>query len=307
MQNAAAHISPKAIGHIAALFTALVWGITFVSSKVLLESFSPFEILLSRFTIALLVLFILRPRRLRLQRPADELLFAAAGLTGVVAYFLLENIALTMATASNISVTVSVAPMFIAIFATIIGREHALRPTFIIGFFIAMAGIILISFADTSTASVGWGDLMAIGAAIVWGVYSNIIAVLNDRGYESIAVVKRVFLWGVVIMLGISPFMGVSLDFSRFLNPVNAGNILFLGLLASGCCYITWSYSVNNLGASMAGVYIYLQPAITIVAAILFLGEPFTARIGLGLVLVLAGLLLSEGKLTALLRLPKKQ
>ena len=55
-----------------------------------------------------------------------------------------------------------------------------------------------------------------------------------------------------------------------------------------------WGYSVKYLGTAAASAYIYLQAPITVVAAVLLLGDPMTPLIAFGIVLVLAGLLLSE-------------
>lgn len=290
----------RAAGHATGLFTGIVWGLTFVSTKVLLASFAPFEILFMRFALAFLALWFVRPRILRI-RPghrSDELLFAACGLTGVVGYFLLENTGLMFAPASNVSVVTSTAPLFIAIVATAIGRERGLRPAFILGFVLAITGIALISLSGSAGEGfrLGKGELLALGGAATWGVYANLQATLTDRGYDTIAAIKRIFAWGLAFLVLLAPFMGLTWDFSRLANLTNLGNLLFLGLVASGLCYITWAFTVDRLGASHAGGYIYVQPAVTIIAAMLFLGEQFTWRIGLGLVLVLAGLLLSEGR-----------
>ena len=87
-------------GHLFALFTVVVWGTTFVATKVLLVDFAPIEILFYRFLIGFLVLWACRPRHVKLGGWREEALVAAAGLTGVVLYFLFENIALTYTTAS---------------------------------------------------------------------------------------------------------------------------------------------------------------------------------------------------------------
>ena len=84
------------------------------------------------------------------------------------------------------------------------------------------------------------------------------------------------------------------LELTRFANPVYFLNILFLGLGASALCFVTWNYAVKRLGAVRTSIYIYLDPFITVAASVLILHEPFTWMIGLGTVLTLAGLLLSE-------------
>ena len=51
----------KAAGHLAAIFTMLIWGTTFISTKVLLEDLSPLEILVLRFVAGYIFLWIIRP------------------------------------------------------------------------------------------------------------------------------------------------------------------------------------------------------------------------------------------------------
>ena len=86
------------------------------------------------------------------------------------------------------------------------------------------------------------------------------------------------------------------IDFPRFADRTNLLNLLFLGLGASALCFVTWNSAVRLLGAVRTSVYIYLTPVITIVASVLILHEPFTWMTGIGTVLTLAGLVLSEGR-----------
>ena len=107
----------RTLGHAAALMTILIWGTTFVSTKVLLRDFTPVTVLFTRFVIGYAFLWCLRPRLLPLSGWKKELLFAGAGLTGVTLYFLLENIALTYTFASNVGIIVAVVPFFTALLA----------------------------------------------------------------------------------------------------------------------------------------------------------------------------------------------
>ena len=79
-------------GHLSALLTIIIWGTTFISTKVLLASFQPVEILFFRFVMGLLALLVVYPRRLKGTNRQQELTFAAAGLCGICLYYLLENI-----------------------------------------------------------------------------------------------------------------------------------------------------------------------------------------------------------------------
>ena len=128
-------------GHYAALFSILVWGTTFVSTKVLLESFLPIEILFFRFVLGFIALILLCPHPLRGTTAKQELIFALAGLSGVTLYYLCENIALTYTMATNVSVIVAAAPLFTALLNKLTkdGKEKTSK-LFYIGFVIAMAG-----------------------------------------------------------------------------------------------------------------------------------------------------------------------
>ncbi len=102
-------------GHLSALVTVMIWGTTFISTKILLSDFQPVEILFFRFVMGLLALLPAYPHRLKGTTFRQEFTFIAAGLCGICLYYLLENIALTCTMASNVGVIISAAPFFTAI------------------------------------------------------------------------------------------------------------------------------------------------------------------------------------------------
>lgn len=284
-------------GHLAALLTVIIWGTTFISTKVLLADFQPIEILFFRFLIGLLALVIIYPRRLKQTGFRREIVFIAAGLCGVCLYYLLENIALTYTMASNVGVIISVAPFFTAILSHLfLKREEKLRANFFIGFFAAMFGIGLISFNGASLQLNPIGDLLALLAAFLWACYSILTRKISDYGYNTILTTRRIFFYGLLFMIPALFLFDFKLDLSRFVNPVYLLNILFLGLGASALCFVTWNFAVKVLGAVKTSIYIYLVPVITVAASVLIIHEPFTWITGTGTVLTLAGLFISERK-----------
>lgn len=80
----------------------------------------------------------------------------------------------------------------------------------------------------------------------------------------------------------------------RFADPLMLGNLLFLAVLASAVCYMTWNAALKSIGSVTANVYVYLSPVITLIASAIFLGEPITARAVGAIALILAGLWLSQ-------------
>ena len=288
--------------HLVALFTILVWGLTFVSTKVLLVDFTPLQILAIRFVIGTLALCALRPHVLRLSERRHEWLFVFAGATGIAAYYLLENIALVFTTATAVGVIVSASPLFTALIALARGDRSALNARFFIGFLLAMCGLVFVGIAtgeDDPAAAFGelafLGDGLSLLAAFVWAIYSILVKRIGELGYETIASTKRTFLWGLVFIIPASLLFGGELPaMDEALAWENVANLLFLGLVASAACFVTWGVAVRRLGAVTSTTYIYLVPAITATASIILLDEPFTLPIVAGLVLTIAGLILSQ-------------
>lgn len=286
-----------ATGHLAALLTIIIWGTTFISTKVLLTSFQPVEILFFRFVLGFFALLAACPRRLKSASLIQELTFAGAGLCGVCLYYLMENIALTYTMASNVGVIISVAPFFTALLSHwFLHQEERLRPGFFLGFAVAMAGIALISFNGAALQLNPVGDLLALLAALLWACYSILTRKISAYNYPTILTTRRIFFYGVLFMVPALFFFDFRLDLFRFADPVCLLNILFLGLGASALCFVTWNFAVRSLGAVRTSTYIYMVPVITLIASVLILHEPFTWMTGAGMLLTLAGLVLSEQK-----------
>lgn len=287
------------IGHIFATITILIWGTTFISTKILLKVFSPIEILLLRFTIGFIALFIVYPHRLKTKDKKQELYFAAAGLCGVTLYYLLENIALTYTLASNVGVIISIAPFFTGIFAHLFLEGEKLKIQFFIGFFIALAGIFLISFNGYNVLKLNpLGDILAVLAAIIWALYSILTKKISGFQYNTIQTTRRIFFYGLIFMIPALFIFRLNLKLYPLAQPINLFNILFLGLGASALCFVTWNSAVKLLGAVKTSAYIYMVPVITVITSVLVLQEKVTGVAVLGIALTLAGLFISENRIS---------
>lgn len=287
--------SNRISGHLAAFVTILIWGTTFISTKVLLGVFTPIEILMIRFLIGYLALWCVRPRRLEVKDKKQEWYFAAAGLCGITLYYLLENIALTYTLASNVGVIISIAPFFTAIFAWLFLHDKRPGIRFLLGFFIAMAGIMLLSFGKDANLQINpAGDLLGIAAAVIWAAYSIITKKISSFGYNTILSTRRIFFYGLIFMLPILPFIDFHVDIQDIVNKTMFLNLIFLGLGASALCFVTWNTAVKHLGSVKTSVYIYMVPVITAVTSALILHEKITKAAVCGIALTLTGLFLSE-------------
>lgn len=282
-------------GHLAAVLTIIIWGTTFISTKILLQTFSAVEILFLRFVIGFATLAVVYPHLLRVKERKHEFYFMGAGLCGVTLYFLFENIALSYTQASNVGVIISIAPFFTAVLVHFILKNESFTKRFIIGFISAIIGIIIISFNGSMILKMNpVGDLLAVLAALVWAVYSVLTKEISTFGYNTIQTTRRIFFYGLIFMIPVLFIIRIDIDFIKFYNPVVLFNLGYLGFGASALCFVTWNFSVKVLGAVKTAVYIYLVPVITVVASMIILNERITAVSFIGIILILAGLIFSE-------------
>lgn len=284
-------------GHLLALLTIVIWGTTFISTKVLLRGFAPLEILFFRFLIGFLVLLIAVPSRLVIREKQHQPLFLAAGLCGITLYYLLENIALTFSTASNVGIICTIAPFFTAILSRFFLKAEKPPIRFYLGFLTALAGIIIISYNGQKSLHLNpLGDFLALLATVTWAAYSILTKKISNLGYPTVKATRRIFLYGLMFMLPLLVLTDFQFAFERFADKTNLLNILFLGVGASALCFVTWNSAVKLLGAVKTSVYIYLVPVVTVATSAVVLKEPITPLLIAGTILILLGLWLSETK-----------
>ena len=289
-------------GYAFALFTILVWASTFISSKILLATYTPAQIMLTRFFLAYTALWLRRPKRMALSW-RQELSFVVLGLTGCSVYFYTENTALTYTLASNVSIIVAAAPIFTAILAHFSGQERFHRGT-LLGFLVAFSGVILVVCNGTFVLKLNpRGDLLALSAAGCWAVYSVLLRHIS-RGLDPVLVTRRTMFWGILTALPIVLLEGAPYPLSPLFTPVVAGNLLFLGLIGSALCFVLWNKAFRLLGVVTTNNFIYLTPFVTAVVARLVLQEPISPLALLGAILITAGVVVSQRPVFSLL--PKK-
>ncbi len=288
-------------GLICAIVPIIVWGITFVSTKYLLISFTALEILVFRFFVAYVSLWIIKPKLLKVNSIKTELLFVAAGVSGVTVYQYLENLALSYTAASNVSIIVGVSPMLTAIISQIYLKEKSITTGFVAGFIVAITGIILVSFNGAVVLHLNpKGDMLAFGAALCWGFYSLFITKINKLSINAVVATRRMFFWALVSMVPVciidkkNVSLDINVNIERLCSIYNIGNIVFLGFVASALCFVIWGIACKKLGTIKTSLGIYVIPVVTIVFANIFLKESISVMGVIGAILTISGLFISR-------------
>lgn len=292
--------------HLLAFAVVAVWGVTFVCTKVLINAgMHPVAIFFVRFVMAYLGIWLyilLSGQNKKLWFGwKDELVFFILGITGGSFYFLTENTALAHTQACNVAFLVCSAPLFTAI-ATLI-YKHFRKDRFAAGLenirlgwplfggtALALIGMALVVFDGSRVQISVTGDLLAIGAAVCWALYSLFMAQMT-REYGTVTATRKVFFYGLLTIIPFLGGYGESFSPDVIGQPAVWGNLLFLGFIASLVCFIAWNLVMEKLGNVTSTNYVYLNPVFTLLTAIAILGERLTLPAALGCAAILAGVI----------------
>jgi drug/metabolite transporter (DMT)-like permease len=286
------------MAHIVAIFVVLIWGTTFVSSKVLLNSgLLPADIFFVRFIIAYSCLLCLSHKRLFANSIADELTLAGLGIMGGSLYFLTENMALLHSTSSNVSILVSTTPLVTAMLLAIFYKSERLSSRQICGSVLAFIGVVLVVLNGQLVLHLNpLGDALALGASFTWGFYSLFMRRIMGR-YSADFITRKVFFYGLVTIM---PYFALvhplDIDLLTSGSMTIWGNLLFLGFVASTGGYLLWNWVMRKLGAVKSTNFIYLQSLVSMVAGHVILGERITIMAIAGAVILIIGMILAVRK-----------
>ena len=294
------------IPHIVAFLTVAVWGSTFVFTKLLLQAgLSPAQIFTLRFIIAYVLLLaysMSRQHQWLCSSWKDELLMVALGITGGSLYFLTENAAMLYTTATNTSLIVCSCPLFaMLLFAVVYRQSEHITKVQALGSVIACMGMVVVVLNGHFVLHLSpLGDILAFGACLCWAVYSLLMKkALED--YSTFFITRKVFFYGIITIIPyyiLRPEEASIFNFSIFqsFNFTILLNLLFLAVVASLLCFLTWNWVISKLGAVVATNWVYFNPITTILFAWWLLHEQITIWFLLGTILILAGMYLSDKK-----------
>lgn len=272
------------------LFCVIIWGWTFVATKVVLAYVSPVELLGLRLLLALPVLAsVLLAKRIRLRFTSRDTGRIALGSLIITVHFLVQITGLQYTSATNTGWIISITPLVLAVLSYFILKER-LGIREITGIAIATIGILLLVSRGDIT-SLDWlssvGDWLVLASAHTWALYTIATRDLS-RSRNPLALTFAVLAPSGMLVLG---YMVFTSNWQTFLHlPFDAVvALLFLGVLGLAIAHWFWQEGVADIGAARAGIFLYLEPVSTTALAVPYLGEEFTWATALGGLAVLVG------------------
>lgn len=274
-------------------FSVVVWGASFIATKIALRDIQPITVVWVRFAIGVIILgiVVLVRKQFTLPQIAEIPYFVVLGFLGITLHQWLQSTGLVTSKASTTAWIVATTPVFIAIISWFYLKEK-LKWAQVVGIGLATIGVLLvISEGDISSLLVGnsgnFGDILIFISAINWAVFS----VISRRGLKNHPAALMMFYvmsagW---LMISIPFFVGPGVNDLQALSLYSFLGVLFLGIFCSGIAYIFWYDALKSIPASQVGVFLYLEPFIAVIVAAFILGESIILASLIGGLLILFG------------------
>ena len=272
------------------LLAVLFWGLSFVVTKIALETIPAFTLVFARFLLGSLFFLALMWRRgFPRFSPRDRWIVLLTALFEPCLYFMFETKGLQYTSAPKASLIIATIPLAVLVLAALFLKERA-RVASIFGIFISLGGLWLLV---TGAPDFRWdlngallGDLLVFGAVFSAALY--IVGARNlGKRYSSMDITTMQTLYGAVFFA--PPFLWELPDVQwSAMNGVSLAALMYLTVFATVAAYLFYNHALTKIPAARASVFINGIPVVTAVAAWLMLGETLNATQAAGGLLVLA-------------------
>jgi len=268
----------------------IFWGTSFVATKTVLQEIKPVTIIILRLVLASVLLTIIAlstKRKFSINLKNHGWIFILALVA--VFHLWIQVTGLQYTTAANTGWIIGTAPVFMVILGFTFYKEKITLLQFA-GILVALAGLLLL-IGKGDITNIGLienkGDLLVLGSAFTWGVYSMVNKKIS-LSYSPLMTILYLFLMMAVIII---PFNLNSETINSVINlsTISWMWILFLGIFCSGVAYVIWAQALRDMESAKVGAFLYFEPLVTVVAAWIYLNEEIT------LLMILSGLLITAG------------
>lgn len=283
----------KLIVYLEALFAVVVWGASFIATKIAVGQISPIAVVWLRFAMGIPILYVAVAMRKQFAFPKGNewLYFALLGFLGISLHQWLQSNGLITAQATTTAWIVATTPAFITILGWLVLKEKltALQTS---GIVLAMAGVLVVvskgDFASLAIGSFGTpGDFLILISAVNWAVFS----ILSRRGLKSHPSTRLTF-WVMTIgwLITSAAFFaqGRTVEI-QLLDSRGWWAMVFLGVFTTGLAYIAWFDALSQLPAAQTGAFLFIEPPASMVVAAIVLNEAVTWASLLGGMVILLG------------------
>ncbi|MCL2782686.1 MAG: DMT family transporter [Propionibacteriaceae bacterium] len=273
------------VGEWLLLAVAVSWGLTFFSTKLLLETLPATDFLTTRFAIAALVLIAISPKSLRMPK---AVLWRGAVLGTVFAVAqLTQTFGLQHVAASASGFITGLYVVFTPLLGVVLFKARP-RPLLWVAVLLATAGLAVLSIKPGGGAGFGIGEWQTLASALLWGVHITLVGRWSrPQDVMSLTIVQTSV--GAIIFAAGGLRDGLTLPSSG----VDWAWMLYFAVVVGAAAEFAQLWAQARVEASKAAVLMVTEPLWAALFAVLFGGESVTWRLLAGGGLMIVAMVLS--------------
>lgn len=283
----------------AIILTMIIWGSSFVFTKILLTAgILPHQLIFLRTVLGSIALYLankIKKNSLKIEKK-DYNKFLLLTLFEPFLYFIGENGALLYVSPTLVSLFIAMIPLFIQISMFFLAKEK-LKSNQILGTIITILGIILAISGSGKINEISLKGLVLLLLTIIAAVFYNYYLLGLIKKYHTLQIVMWQTVIGAIYFLPFVLFRGKEI----FLMQWNVEYILYLlilSILATGVAYALYSFSIKKIGVNKTSIFTNLIPIITLIISIIMGTERFHYMKLLSVVIVIFGIYISQIEIT---------
>lgn len=279
--------------HLGSLMFAMIFGLTFMFSKVVLAEITPMALIAYRFLWAIIGMETLRRLRLitiRFDRRFIKPIFYVV-LFQPILYFLFEIYGLNLIASAEAGMMIALIPVFVAIFSALILNERPTKAQ--VGFIVlSVSGILLIQLADLQGGNLlGFGlMLLAVMSASAFNIASRSASkVLNPAEITYFMMLTGALTFNLFYLVQLTIENRLADYVLNLTLPEVIFPLLYLGLVASIGGFFLVNFALKHLPAHVSSIYANLATVVSLIAGAIVLGEVLVLNQYIGSVMILIG------------------
>jgi len=277
---------------LAALGAQVIFGFSFMFTKIALGSASPLTVIADRYIMAFIgmsIVMLFKKTKIKFTKDIWKLVLMS--LFQPVLYFLFETYGIKLTTSAFSSIMIALIPVVCMISGIFLLKEVP-RPMQYAFTALSVMGVVIVALAGKADGTVTiLGVLLLFGAVISSATY-NITSRKISGEFSAIDRTYAQTIIGLLVFLVIALFENIKAPQNLviyFLNPEYFWAIFYLGIVSSVVAFVLLNYANTHLPVAKTTVFSNITTVVSVIAGAIFLKETFTWHTVLATTMIIVG------------------
>lgn len=284
--------SKTTLATLAALGAQIIYGFSFLSTKIALGYASPMTVIADRYIVAFIflsIIMLITRTKVHLGKNAWKLLLMA--FFQPVLYFLCETYGIDLTTSAFSSIMISLIPVMSMVCGIFMLNEVPSPMQYVFAT-LSVTGVVIMAISGNSDGTVTMLGAILLFGAVISSVGQNILSRQISSEFSPMERTYAMMVVGLVVFLGIALVENIKNPVAilePFLNTSYTLSILYLGLLSSVLAFLLMNYANTHLPVAKTTVFANVTTVVSVLAGVIFLHEPFSVISAVATVMIIIG------------------